>query len=99
VEQQRNENKQNLEHLGGIEFLAQKLNCNFDTGLSTEQVLMSREIFGNNEFPESPMTGFFELLFGAFCDPVLLVLLAAAGVSLIVGTIEDPDHGYIEGCH
>jgi P-type E1-E2 ATPase len=44
------------------------------------------------------MTGFFELLLLALSDTTLLVLLAAATVSLVVGIYEDPQgNGWIEG--
>jgi magnesium-transporting ATPase (P-type) len=33
----------------------------------------------------------------ALSDPTLIVLLCAASVSLIIGVIEEPDHGWIEG--
>lgn len=59
-------------------------------GLSTGQVDLLRETYGPNSFPEIPMKGFFMLFFEAFQDTILLVLIAAATVSLIIGFIEDP---------
>ena len=34
---------------------------------------------------------------GAFNDPVLLILLAACVISIILGVIENPEEGYVEG--
>ena len=97
VEQSRNENKASLNELGGVDVLAAKLGVNYDRGLSEEQVITLRNRFGKNAFPESPMTGYFSLLLDALMDPVLLLLLAAASVSVIIGSIREPDHGYIDG--
>jgi Ca2+-transporting ATPase len=97
VEQAREANKANLDKIGGVEGLAKALGLNFATGLTHERVLQLREKFGNNKFPESPMTSFFELLLEAFNDSTMMILIAAATVSFIVGLIEHPDHGWIEG--
>lgn len=91
----------NLEYLkskyGNSEGLAEKLGVNLDVGLSDEQVIQKREQFGSNVFPESPSISFLEFLWEALQDPILLVLLAAALVSLVLGVIEGGT-GWIEGC-
>lgn len=97
VEQSFKENRANLDALGGQDGLLLLLQSNHETGLTHEQVLAMRHKFGTNSFPEAPMKGFFMLLLDAFSDPTLIVLLCAAAVSLIVGIIEAPDHGWIEG--
>lgn len=97
VEQSVKENRANLDALGGVDALMSLLGSNMNTGLTNDQVIASRTKFGNNQFPEAPMEGFFSLLLGAFSDPTLIVLLCAAAVSLIIGVIEEPDHGWIEG--
>ena len=61
------------------------------------QVISHREKYGPNDFPESPMESFLSIFIGAFTDPTLLILLAAATVSLIIGVIEEPSTGWIEG--
>jgi len=63
------------------------------------QVVQSRETHGDNVMPEPPMTSFLSLFIGSFNDPVLMVLIAAAIVSLVLGML-DPAHaetGWIEG--
>lgn len=97
VPQGKDENKQHLEDLGGVQGLIEKLGLTIDEGLSQEQVLIQREKYGTNEFPESPMDSFLSLLFEACMDTTLLILLGAATVSLIIGFIEDPAGGWIEG--
>jgi magnesium-transporting ATPase (P-type) len=98
VPQGRDENKEYLTSVGGANAFLKLLGTNVDTGLSHAQVTAQRELFGVNEFPESPMDTFLELLWAAFMDTTLLILLAAAAVSLIIGAIEDPEGGWIEGC-
>ena len=97
VEQARNENKTRLLEIGGVDALAAKLGVNYSTGLTSTQVLSLRSKFGSNQFPESPMKSFLSLLIDALMDPTLLLLLAAASVSLIIGVIRDPEEGYIDG--
>jgi magnesium-transporting ATPase (P-type) len=98
VPQMKDENLSSLEGLGGTGGLAKLVGVNLETGLTAEQVRAQREAYGNNAFPESPMDSFFELLLAALSDTTLLILLFAAGVSLVIGCIEDPSEGWIEGC-
>jgi len=98
VEQARKENKANLDELGGVEGLANQLNLNLESGLSSNQVLASRAKYGPNKFPESPMDSYFSIWIAALSDTTLLILLAAASVSIGVGIYQEgPEHGWIEG--
>jgi len=97
VEQSVVENYNNLVKLGGQLQLCAMLGVDVTKGLSKQQVLNMREKFGRNEFPESPMDSYLKLLIGALSDTTLLILLGAATVSLIVGALEDPAEGWIEG--
>lgn len=94
IPQSREENREYLTHLGGIEALSTKLGVSLTTGLTKSQVETMRGKFGTNSFPESPMRGFLELFFEAFQDTTLMILIAAAIVSLIIGIVE---HGAAEG--
>jgi len=59
---------------------------------------MLREIFGRNEYPESPLVPYWTLLLDALSDTTLLVLLGAAAISLCIGIWQDgPEHGWVEG--
>eukprot|EP00428_Durinskia_dybowskii_P063499 CAMPEP_0170387380 /NCGR_PEP_ID=MMETSP0117_2-20130122/17526_1 /TAXON_ID=400756 /ORGANISM="Durinskia baltica, Strain CSIRO CS-38" /LENGTH=328 /DNA_ID=CAMNT_0010643243 /DNA_START=167 /DNA_END=1149 /DNA_ORIENTATION=+ len=97
VEQARHDNRANLDALGGVEALIKKIGVNPVTGLTPEQVVSQRERYGNNCFPESPMDTYLELLLAALSDTTLLILTAAAAVSLIIGVITEPEGGWIEG--
>ena len=97
VEQSVSENYNNLVKLGGQVQLCALLGVDVTKGLSKQQVLNMREKFGRNEFPESPMDSYLKLLIGALSDTTLLILMFAATVSLIVGALEDPGQGWIEG--
>jgi len=97
IEQQRAENLQNLEMIGGIDWLCKLIGVNPEVGLSKSNVLALRNRFGDNTFPESPLDSFLSLLLGALSDTTLLILIAAAVVSLVIGFTTDPDHGWIEG--
>ena len=97
VDQAREENRENLTSLGGVQGLAKLIGVDLQAGLSEKQVLLQRENFGTNEFPESPMDSFFSLLFDALTETTLLILISAATVSLIIGVIQEPEEGWIEG--
>lgn len=97
VEQAREENRKALDELGGVEHLAHIMELDLRRGLTKEQVTANRAKFGDNAFPESPMDSYLSLLLGALSDTVLLILLAAAAVSLIIGVLQHPEDGWIEG--
>ena len=89
-------NKSKLSELGGVTFLAKALSVSCDNGLSSDQVIEQRRLYGNNEFPESPMDTYWSLLMKALSDTTLLILIAAATVSLIIGALTE-DNGWIQG--
>lgn len=97
VDQSREQNKVNFVALGGLEAIAAKLNVNLHDGLNFGQVLEMRQRYGTNVFPESPMKSFFQLFCESFEDVIIMILIAASVVSLVVGMIEHPETGWIEG--
>lgn len=98
VAQASDDNKNNLDALGGSAGLASRLNLDLKLGLTDSQVKANRERYGPNIFPEKPMKTFLRLFIESFDDTTLLILIAAAIVSFIVGLYEDPEKGWIEGC-
>lgn len=96
IEQAKADNLANLIALGGIEGLASKLGVDLENGLRTHQVQIMSSAFGSNAFPSSPQKYFIVLFFEALQDPVLLVLIGAACISLIVETIQHPEAGWID---
>lgn len=97
VEQAKGENRENLDKYGGVEGLAKMIKLDLSRGLTNEQVIAQRQLFGNNSFPETPMDSYLSLLIGALGDSTLLILLAAATVSVIIGAIQEPHEGWIDG--
>jgi magnesium-transporting ATPase (P-type) len=97
VPQERESNRANLDKFDGVDGMLKALGTSVENGLSDEQVLEMRARFGTNDFPESPFDSFFSMLLEALTDTTLLILLAAAAISLVIGAIEDPGHGWIEG--
>lgn len=79
------------ENFNGTTGLAKSLRVDLSQGLLSGQVEILREAYGPNSFPEMPMKGFCILFFESFNDTILLVLIAAAIVSLVIGIIEHPD--------
>ena len=97
ISQAKDENKTNLTNLGGIHGLSKLMGVDLHTGLTDKQVLLMREKFGTNQFPDSPMDSYLSLLINALSDTTLLILIAAAAACLIIGVIEHPDKGWKEG--
>jgi len=95
------ENKNELDRIGGIEYLAKMLEVDRAVGLTSEQVVQSRQNFGDNVMPEMPMKSFCELFIASFNDFVLMILIAAAIISLVLGLFgpghEQDPHAWIEG--
>lgn len=97
IEQGKDENRANLDLLGGIEGLVSLIGVDLTSGLSPEEVIALRATFGDNEFPESPVQSYLEILLKALSDPTLIILIFAAAISLVIGIIAHPDNGWIEG--
>ena len=97
VAQDRKANKEHLDNFGGAAKMFDAWKINPEVGLSQAEVETMRGAYGPNMFPESKMASFLELFIGAMEDITLLILLAAALVSLIIGAVTDPEAGWIEG--
>ena len=97
VEQARKENRQALDEIGGIDALVKLIGVNLQTGLTESQVQQLRAKFGTNQYPETPLDSYLTLFLEALTDGTLLILIAAASVSLILGVVTHPEDGWIEG--
>jgi magnesium-transporting ATPase (P-type) len=97
VEQARDENRKNLDELGGVEALGKIIGVDNHRGWTQAEVVSMRAKYGDNAYPSSPMDSFFILLIRALSDTILLILIAAASVSLIIGMLTHPDDGWVEG--
>jgi len=92
------ENKDDpLKLIGDVKELASKLDSNLETGLTTSQVEKNRKKFGPNRIPEPPVKTLIQFIVEGLQDKTLIMLMCAAVVSLILGVIENPSTGWIEG--
>lgn len=57
-------------------------------GLTDEQVKKSRELNGRNLLTPPPSTPWWKLFLDKFKDPIIVILLVAAVISIVVGIIE-----------
>ena len=97
VAQSSTDNLLNLNALGGVSGLCKMLSLSPKAGLTPSQVSTNRHLYGPNIFPEKPMKSFLTLFIESFNDTTLMILIAAAFVSLVIGFYEDPSKGWIEG--
>ena len=85
--------------VGGLTGLASSkyLDSNLRKGINASSAPDRREKFGNNCLPEAEMMTFWEHIMDALGDTMMLILCAAAVVSLVLGlTVPDPHTGKIE---
>lgn len=94
-------NPDGLRQLGGVEGISQKLSVELSQGLSEDGRLRSRQNFGRNVTVAKRPPSIWRLVLDAFLDKILLLLTAAALVSLTIGIIQDVRDGsathWIEG--
>lgn len=58
-------------------------------GLSDQEVLKSRELYGKNQLPERQATTAWSILLSQFKSPLIYIILIAALISLIMGEMSD----------
>lgn len=112
MSKRKEEGRQNLNELGGIQGLCVKLQTSGETGLKGDPVDIERrkELFGKNQIPPAPSKSFLSLVWEALQDTTLIILQVAALISLIlffyesheekpesVIKNEDEKYGWIEG--
>ncbi|KAH9583415.1 ATPase, Ca transporting, plasma membrane [Schistosoma haematobium] len=69
---------------GGASGLCKRLKTSPTQGLSSHDLAKRREVFGTNIIPPTPPKSFFQLMWEALQDVTLIVLMVAAGVSLLL---------------
>jgi len=87
-----------IKEFGGVKTVIKLLNVDEDTGLSNDPIDRKVRIdtFGDNSLPETKSKWWIALFIGAFGDTTILILCAAAIVSLILGSVfpeKDPTTG------
>lgn len=89
-----------MEKFNGPNEIMAALQTNPNTGIAgtKEDIAQRQKEFGANFFPPPEIKTLYELVMENFDDPINLVLLAAAAVSLIIGFIKEGfPEGMIEG--
>ena len=87
-----------VEKFGGVESIAQGLKTNLETGISSNDFQDRKENFGKNFFPPPKIKTLGELVAENFDDPINVILLLAAIVSVVIGLIKSGfPEGLIEG--
>lgn len=69
---------------GGTAGLISRLGSSATTGLSRNDLDQRRKVFGTNVIPPTPPKSFLQLMWEALQDVTLIVLMIAAGVSLLL---------------
>lgn len=82
-------------HSENSQIVVQALQSNMTTGLTDEQVVQMREKHGENRLREKKKKTNFQRFIDQFKDTMILILLAAAGVSLAI-TIAEKTNEYFE---
>mmetsp|Transcript_8941 Transcript_8941/g.29390 ORF Transcript_8941/g.29390 Transcript_8941/m.29390 type:complete len:1038 (+) Transcript_8941:510-3623(+) len=92
-----------LEELKGVTGLARLVRSSLESGLPAADetdVAARKAFFGANVMPEPPVTTLLELLWEALQDPTLILLMCAATISVLLGSIveeEREEHGWADG--
>ena len=87
-----------LRSKGGVQGIARQLDVTSTQGVSASDVERRRTEYGTNAPPPTESTGYFEFLFEAFSDFTVLMLVAAAIVSLVLAFAYEKTAGsYAEG--
>lgn len=89
-----------FEKFGGPTAIAQSLGTNIKTGIvGTDKDIADRiRVYGKNAFPPPKIKSLFELVMENFDDPINVILLAAACVSVVIGLLKEGfPEGLIEG--
>ena len=73
-------------HAESAEAVIDRLESSAERGLSHEEAQRRRERHGPNELPEDKRAGLIRIFLRQFTDPLIYILLIAAGVSLAIGS-------------
>eukprot|EP01006_Ploeotia_vitrea_P037291 TRINITY_DN66112_c9_g7_i1.p1 TRINITY_DN66112_c9_g7~~TRINITY_DN66112_c9_g7_i1.p1 ORF type:complete len:996 (+),score=611.06 TRINITY_DN66112_c9_g7_i1:224-3211(+) len=92
-----------LAEMGGTAGVAASLRTRQKEGLYSDEVKKGdfakrRETFGTNVIAKPPLKTFWEHCWENLQDPMLIILSIAGAISIVLGFIESPGSGWIEGC-
>ena len=74
---------------GQIDDILIHLNTNFNTGLTSSEAASRRIQYGSNELDLNPPEPLFYKFIEQFQNPLILLLLGSAGISVLIGHIAD----------
>lgn len=86
-----------LHLLGGVEAVLSLVQVQPSVGLDSSDIAARRARFGANTFPEKPARSLLAFLWDAAQDMTLLILVVAAGLSLVAGMVKDRADGWHDG--
>lgn len=78
-----------LWHSLSLEEIEQRLNTNFEKGLSEKEVEERKRKFGENKLPEKKKVSPFLVFFSQFKSPLMYILVIAGGVTLFLKEFTD----------
>ncbi|KWU41721.1 calcium-transporting ATPase [Rhodotorula sp. JG-1b] len=78
-----------LAHTKMPEQLAKEFHVNLSTGLSAAQAAEHQQKYGKNVLPDEPSPPLWKLILEQFKDQLVLILLASAGISLVLAYFEE----------
>lgn len=76
-------------YTSSVDDVVKSFNSSIDNGLSTSEVSSRLDTYGPNELKEKKKAGLFSKIIAQFSDFLVLILIAAAVVSFIVGEKKD----------
>lgn len=76
-------------HALSVDHLTRELQSHLDDGLSPELAQQRLQEHGPNELKEKPRPGFMALLLDQFANFLVIILIVAAGISLLLGEYID----------
>jgi Ca2+ transporting ATPase len=82
MEARGEEGAMKVKEMGGVAGLVRKLRSDERSGLTGEELELRREVFGSNTLPKAKQKTFLALAWEALKDPILLVLVVCAGLSM-----------------
>ncbi|KAG6524558.1 hypothetical protein ZIOFF_014471 [Zingiber officinale] len=77
--------KKTLKKHGGVQGIARKICVSLDDGIKTTDISIRQEIYGVNKYDEKPPRSFWMYVWDALHDLTLIILMACAFVSVVVG--------------
>lgn len=100
-----NKDTKAIEKLGGVEGLAKTLSSDVvrgldDTASGEASLLTHQQVFGVNVLPQAPPKSFFGICWENCKDPIIILLIFAATVSLALGAgikSQREERGWLEG--